>query len=382
MQDHLGRKRSGYERGRVVDLFDVEDLLDDRDRPVQDDRTVNQFAAQGSADRVGPARRGAAAAAAVTASRSSAASARAACRLGDGPRSGWGGVARLGAGGGRGDLTTGMAADGCSQQVGMAKTGQRYVKPGLAAVHEATETLSSPADEVDQAAARIRTQLRVSGVAVQDQPPRRYCRMPAQVGHDRMVTSDQDEAGDYLVARLFAQRWADGTLRQATRLRDALQRASSLDRAYERMDDPTLTEWDIAARIDEVWVEQHLLMVSAQQFEKWAKRMAEARGETRPEEDRLMRLLRNSLEHLDEAELNDIEALPGLSGNRSLRDLPGSRLPLGVTLGTDKVMVCDLVELDAIETNCRQLANEILDEIERPVIDAYIQRMIDDARGK
>jgi hypothetical protein len=200
--------------------------------------------------------------------------------------------------------------------------------------------------------------------------------------HDRVVTPEQDEASDYLVARLFAQRWADGTLRQATRLRDALQRVSRLDRAYERMDDPTLTEWDIAARIDEVWVEQHLLMVSAQQFEMWAKRMAEAPGEIQPEEDRLMRLLRNSLEHFDEAELNDIEALPGLSGNRSLRDLPGSRLPLGVTLGADKVMVCDLVELDAIETNCRQLANEILDEIQRPAIDAHIQRMIDDARGK
>lgn len=184
------------------------------------------------------------------------------------------------------------------------------------------------------------------------------------------------------MARMFTQRWADGTLRQATRLRQALHRASSLDRAYERMDDPTLTEWDIAAKIDEVWIEQHLLMVSAQQFEKWAKRMAGARDEIRPEEDRLMRLLRNSLEHLDEAELNDVEALPGPSGNRSLRDLPGGRLPLGVTLGADKVLVCDLVELDEIEKNCRQLANEILDEIEGPAIDAYIDWMIDDARGK
>jgi hypothetical protein len=65
-----------------------------------------------------------------------------------------------------------------------------------------------------------------------------------------------------------------------------------------------------------------------------------------------------------------------------LRDLPGGRLPLGVTLGADKVMVCDLVGLDEIGKNCRQLANEILDEIEGPAIDAYIDWMIDDARGK
>src|SRR3981081_1005198 len=104
--------------------------------------------------------------------------------------------------------------------------------------------------------------------------------------------------------------------------------------------------------------------------------MATARDEIRPEEDRLMRLLRNSLEHLDEAELNDVEALPGPSGNRLLRDLPGGRLPLGVPLGADQVMVCDTAELDAIEKNCRQLANEILDEIEGPAIDSYIDWMI------
>lgn len=141
-----------------------------------------------------------------------------------------------------------------------------------------------------------------------------------------MVDSEQDSPNDNLMVRMFTQRWAEATLRQATRLRYALQRASSLDRAYERMGDPTLAELDIAAKIDEVWTEQHILMVSARQFEKWAKRMAAACAEVRPEEGRLMRLLRNSLEHLDEAELNELEALSGPSGNRSLRDLPGGRL--------------------------------------------------------
>ncbi|MFJ8963312.1 hypothetical protein ACIRG5_28395 [Lentzea sp. NPDC102401] len=196
------------------------------------------------------------------------------------------------------------------------------------------------------------------------------------------MNSEPADRSDYLMARMFAQRWADGTLRQARRLRHALKAASDMDRAYERMDAPGITELDIAAKIDEVWTEQHLLMVSAQQCEKWATKMAAARGETRPEEARLMRLLRNSLEHLDEAKLNDFEALPGPSGNRSLRDLPNSRLPLGVTLGADNVMVCDLVELDEIERNCRQLADEIGDEIEGPAIDAYIDWMIDDARGR
>lgn len=195
------------------------------------------------------------------------------------------------------------------------------------------------------------------------------------------VEAEQDKPSDYLMARMFTQRRADGTPSSGTPP-SSPPACEQLDRTYERMDDPTLTEWNIAAKIDEVWIEQHLLMVSAQQFEKWVKRMAGARGETRPEEDRLMRLLRNSLEHLDEAELNDVEVLPGPSGNRSLRDLPGGRLPLGVTLGADKVLVCNLVDVDEIEKNCRQLANEILDEIEGPAVDTYVDWMIDDVGGK
>lgn len=53
-----------------------------------------------------------------------------------------------------------------------------------------------------------------------------------------------------------------------------------------------------------------------------------------------------------------------------------------MTLGMDKVLTCDLVELDDIERNCRQLANEIFDEVEGPAIDDYIDWMIEDARSK
>jgi hypothetical protein len=185
------------------------------------------------------------------------------------------------------------------------------------------------------------------------------------------------------MARLLAQRWADGVLRQAARLREVLRRAGDLDRAAERGEDEALATQRIVAMIDVAWVEQHLLMVATQQFEKWAKRMIEARGQARPEERRLLRLVRNSLEHLDEAELTEFEALPDAEGKCwSLKDLPGGRLPLGVTLRSDKVMVCDLIELDEIEANCRHLADEIFDEITRPDVESYIDWLVDDGWGR
>lgn len=194
------------------------------------------------------------------------------------------------------------------------------------------------------------------------------------------MTSEQRRPSDYLMVRMFAQRWADGTLRQAARLRDVLRRVAELDKAYERMDDMALTERDIAAKIDEVWVEQHLLLIAAHQFEKWVMKMIELRDDVRPDEQRLMRLLRNSLEHLDEAELTELEALPGSEGNRnrSIRDLPDGRLPLGVTLGSNKVMIFDLIKLDDIEKSCQQVADQIFEEITGPDVESYIDWMIDD----
>ncbi|MEV7042236.1 hypothetical protein [Amycolatopsis sp. NPDC051061] len=190
---------------------------------------------------------------------------------------------------------------------------------------------------------------------------------------------DESRSEDYWAALRLARRWSHGTLRQAERLRTELNRAS---RAYEARKTPeflTSDLLDIEDILDAAWIEQHLLMVAAHQFDKWATRMLEARGDISPKENDLHRLVRNSLEHLDEAVLADKEALPGPTGNSSLRRLPDSRLPLGVTVGEDKVMICDLVEVDEIEKRCIDLAEEIFDE--EFDIDAAVDNYRDMQRG-
>jgi hypothetical protein len=70
------------------------------------------------------------------------------------------------------------------------------------------------------------------------------------------------------------------------------------------------------------------LVWAAYQVERWAQRLAEERGDDPPPRDEVLANVRNALEHLDEAEFEGSHAVPGLSGNRSLRKLPGERLPL------------------------------------------------------
>ncbi|SDL18392.1 hypothetical protein SAMN04488074_109219 [Lentzea albidocapillata subsp. violacea] len=180
------------------------------------------------------------------------------------------------------------------------------------------------------------------------------------------MTADQERSSEYWAARDLAQSWAQGTARQVQRLRAAVERASALDDAFARGQAGDLDAFDDAEVFGAAWVEQHLLAVAVQQFHKWAGRMLTARGEVSPTEDRLMRLVRNSLEHLDEAVLTGDEALPGPTGNSSLRSLPGSRLSLRVATGTDRLMICGLVDVETIEQACRALAEEIIDDILGP----------------
>ncbi|MDQ0380293.1 hypothetical protein [Amycolatopsis thermophila] len=188
--------------------------------------------------------------------------------------------------------------------------------------------------------------------------------------------SAEEDDYDYVMARSFAERWAYGALRQAERLRDSLGRATVDERASQGLPPESVTK-----RLDAAWVEQHLLLVSTQQFEKWATRMLKARGEIRDKESDLLRFLRNSLEHLDEAVLDGGYAVPGDSGNWSLRQLPEGRLPLGIEIVDGQAKVLDLLDLDEIQRNCEELADEIFEEMASPYIDDMIDARMEELRG-
>ncbi|MCA1195120.1 hypothetical protein [Saccharopolyspora sp. 6V] len=188
---------------------------------------------------------------------------------------------------------------------------------------------------------------------------------------------------DYRVIRSFAERWALGALRQAERFREALKTATSADRAYELGEAEGWIAADVAELVDAAWVEQHLLTVATHQFETWTQKMLDARGDDETRGNQLIRDLRNVLEHLDEATIEDEHAVPNPSvrGKQSLKLLPGGRLPLGMTLGEDEVMVCDLVRLEEIEAACKDLTAEVFEEVNAHAIDLMIENAIEEQRG-
>jgi hypothetical protein len=126
--------------------------------------------------------------------------------------------------------------------------------------------------------------------------------------------------------RSFLQIWAEAVMRQVERVRAIRKRSHSIGRAYERGFGPD--ELDLAQIAREQWAEEHSLVWAAYQVERWTQRLAEERGDDPPPRDEVLANVRNALEHLDEAEFEGSHAVPGLSGNRSLRKLPGERLPL------------------------------------------------------
>ncbi|MGW7594282.1 hypothetical protein [Streptomyces rubiginosohelvolus] len=134
-------------------------------------------------------------------------------------------------------------------------------------------------------------------------------------------------------ALLFVRVWAEAVLRQAARVQDARDRAAVNDRDYERMEDWSPTEEDLARDFREEWAEQHTLVWAAFQLEQWRSRLHKERGIAPPEEDPLLRTVRNALEHLtDAAFVNERAVSPGEAGQKgsALRKLPGSELEIAL----------------------------------------------------
>jgi hypothetical protein len=129
--------------------------------------------------------------------------------------------------------------------------------------------------------------------------------------------------------RSFVQMWAEAVVLQDEHVRRIRRKADADGRAYERMEDWSPTELDLARNVRSQWAEEHTLVWAAHQVERWARRLAKERGEEPPPRDQVLADLRNALEHLDEAQYNGGHAVPVPGdGSRSLRALPNSRLAI------------------------------------------------------
>lgn len=147
---------------------------------------------------------------------------------------------------------------------------------------------------------------------------------------------------------MFVQIWAEEVRRQVKHVRQLREKSDFDLRAAEYGEDWSPLDEDLYRNFRMLWPAQHQLVWAAHQLERWQRRLAHARGAFPPPVDEVLANLRNALEHLDEADLDDEQYAAADSTparNRSLRALPGSRL----SIRTGGPPLFELVDPEAVE---------------------------------
>lgn len=178
----------------------------------------------------------------------------------------------------------------------------------------------------------------------------------------------------------FVRAWAESTLRQVERVREVRQRAAQLNRQLDR-------DWDrdLAKELEPLWrqnwTEEHSLVWSLHQLERWASRLARERGLEPLEPDVELRDLRNALEHLDDAVLEHghlAQAGEDPKKNRSLRRLPGENI--AIATGGRLFGTLDLRDLEVIaREHFERMEVEAFEREEAEIeaaIDSYVADVI------
>jgi hypothetical protein len=157
---------------------------------------------------------------------------------------------------------------------------------------------------------------------------------------------------------VFYQMWAEAVVRQVKRVQEARKKSDRDCWAFEKMEDWSPTTIELAENFRALWAEEHTLVWAAYQLERWVQRLAEERGEEPPERDPVLADVRNALEHLDEAEFEGDNAIPG-EGSRSLRRLPDSRL----AIQTGGRLAFGLIDVQELERRALGIVRKIEDRL-------------------
>ncbi|WP_432020918.1 hypothetical protein [Streptomyces sp. 1222.5] len=171
-------------------------------------------------------------------------------------------------------------------------------------------------------------------------------------------------------ARHFVQQWAEAVIRQAHRTRQARKDSAANSRAYDLAEDFSSPLEQLQADFRTQWAEEHLLTWCAHQLERWRARLAHERGEELPPENKALKLVRDALEHLDDAAFTeDAARSPKAKGpaGRALRDLPGQQLRL--VLGGHSLF--EVLDAEQLDQEALRVVQSIEDELEERAVAAY-----------
>ncbi|MFD0191903.1 hypothetical protein ACFVG1_31280 [Streptomyces bacillaris] len=184
--------------------------------------------------------------------------------------------------------------------------------------------------------------------------------------------ADAADARHRVVVRMLAL-WARSVQRDAHSYYQAASKAVWTDRAIDYGEEWSPTEDDLARVIEDVWVRGYRLVMSAYQMERWSLAHQQIIGGSEQSDDRL-KMLRNTIEHLDEASFTDLVAQRGpldpKNKNKkwSIDRLPGKELFLGFDAGFTEAAF-GLLNLRDVTTRAHQYAE--LDAPDEPSFDDY-----------
>lgn len=176
----------------------------------------------------------------------------------------------------------------------------------------------------------------------------------------------------------IAQSWADSTRRMLEMSKERRKTYFSLCHMYERMDGDGITTDSVEAAMRDVWSTDCLLILSAANLETWIAKLYRVRSRKAPKPHPNLAHLRNAIEHLEEAELDNESstAFPRTrqSRARGIGALPGQELLIGLT-GDGKLF--GVISHDELEALAMSLLDELDAELQAYAMDHLAAQLED-----
>ncbi|MFJ4075959.1 hypothetical protein [Curtobacterium sp. NPDC089991] len=186
-------------------------------------------------------------------------------------------------------------------------------------------------------------------------------------------------AGDH--ALFFARTWAE---RLADELPAAISASTALikdDRAFERMEDWSPSEDDVARSFRRMWAANASVVWTGYQAQRWLRRLARELDEEPPDEVPSLKSLRDALEHLDSALFDDTGTAvtdPVDRRQTGLKKIGGLRVESWDPGGPLFALV-DVAALRRLSQGITDRLHSLLNEVAE---DYAVQAEIDRLRGK
>ncbi|MEW1706976.1 hypothetical protein AB0230_07015 [Microbacterium sp. NPDC089190] len=137
------------------------------------------------------------------------------------------------------------------------------------------------------------------------------------------------------VPLMLARSWADSTFEMLELSRKRRRDYRWVSRSYDRMDGDAVDLARLQRAIREVWSTDCLLIISAANLEAWTRKLYRARRRREPKPLENLKRLRNAIEHLDEADIDEETWIATARNPRALKSgigaLPNQKLGIGVS---------------------------------------------------